>query len=746
MARENNYLLGNGERLAQPVEVRGGGGDKNPPYLFPKALARIQDRLASVRARLHALPGDACPNGEAIAVITMHPRYISKSDFPADLLSAVGLRPVGSRPRTVTPERWGVKKHPVEAVTEDIFVAGPLSAFDAWAAKLPSWTMNTSGAEHLSHIEDLAPVDAKSKLKSIPTDRDRVLLEVVLHNGGDARIVRSFLDYARKHSAEPLEDRKRDVKGLTFVPVRVDPARAEELARFSFVRVARGMPSLRPFRPTILRVASGFDVQLPTAGPMDGTFRAVIFDGGIPARARGPLAPWVTLVEPADVGASVPGFEEHGLAVTTSFIFGPLSPGGSAPIPYCSLDHVRVLGEKDAAGTDLQYVDVLDRIEAHLKKHGQQYQFANISLGPRLPVEDDDVTAWTATLDQYFAHGQAVVTVAAGNDGELDPMAGLNRVQPPADGVNLLAVGAADSSGESWARATYSCVGPGRCPGLVKPDGVAFGGSDAEAFQVLGTTLRAMGVQGTSFAAPYALRSAAAVRVQLGKSLGALAIRALLIHRADGSKEYGKPEVGWGRFETDPVRLITCDDDESLVVFQGQLPVGEHLRAKIPTPQNPLQGMVTLTATLVIAPEVDPEHPSTYTRSGLEVAFRPHAGKQRLYKDGSQSKHPKTTSFFTPTNMYGASEWLVREDGHKWEPCLRNHRSFRAASLKDPAFDIYYHHRAGGAKQLDPKPIDYALVVSLKAPKVADLYDRVVRAYANILVPIKPQIRIQIRR
>lgn len=48
-------------------------------------------------------------------------------------------------------------------------------------------------------------------------------------------------------------------------------------------------------------------------------------------------------------------------------------------------------------------------------------------------------------------------------------------------------------------------------------------------------------------------------------------------------------------------------------------------------------------------------------------------------------------------------------------------------------------------KVADPQPIPYALVVSLKAPKVPDLYNRVVRGYANILIPIQPRFRIQVR-
>jgi hypothetical protein len=360
-------------------------------------------------------------------------------------------------------------------------------------------------------------------------------------------------------------------------------------------------------------------------------------------------------------------------------------------------------------------------------------------------VDDDEVTLWTAALDKRFAHGKCVATVAAGNDGELDEATGLNRVQPPADGVNVLSVGAADRRGGGWQRAAYSCVGPGRSPGIVKPDGLAFGGSAHEPFGVLTPHLRGGQIHGTSFAAPFALRSAASIGAQLGTRLGPLAIRALLIHRAHTEEHHELKHVGWGRFEADPLQLVTCDDDETVVVFQGELPVGEHLRAPIPISNVTLKGEVLLAASLVIAPDVDPEHPGTYTRSGLEVAFRPHSGKFTKPKDGrKRSKHAKTRSFFSPVNLYG-SESVLRDDGHKWEPCLHHEERLRSSSLADPCFDIYYHHRESGMKVVDPQPIPYAFVVSLKAPKVKDLYNRVVRAYAQQLVPLRPQTRIQIR-
>src|SRR5690606_1099054 len=102
------------------------------------------------------------------------------------------------------------------------------------------------------------------------------------------------------------------------------------------------------------------------------------------------------------------------------------------------------------------------------------YEFATLSIGPVEIVGDDKVTAWTTMLDDHFQQGQMLGTIAVGNAGEDPPP--FNRVQVPSDCVNALAIGAADSVAPGWARAPYSCVGPGRAPGLVKPDVVQFGG------------------------------------------------------------------------------------------------------------------------------------------------------------------------------------------------------------------------------------------------------------------------------
>lgn len=746
VSRTNNFLLGNGERLTSRVHVPAGGGDKNPPYSFGRAQRRLSTKLREAVVALDAIPSDAAPKDEVVAVVTMHPRYISKSDFPQELLSAVGLRPIGSRSQTITPESWGIKNHPKTAVTEQLFVAGKRSTFRKWAGDLQRWTPNTRGAQQISQFEDVAAFASKDKLRSIPPEHGRRgVLEIVLHNAGDREIVDAFVEYARRHNARPITDHRRDVKGLTFIPVEADFQRAEELARFSFVRVARPLPSLR-LRPTLMRSVTPGAVKLPSSGPIDRSFRAVVFDGGMPDPAVTALNRWVNYVEPAGIGPAVPSLQDHGLAVTAAFLFGPVSPSGDLAVPPCAVDHVRVIDAHTTPGPDLEYVEVLDRIVGYLDSHPDHYQFMNISLGPNIPVSDDEITAWTASLDDRLAGGRAVATFAVGNDGERDAAAGLNRLQPPADAVNGLAVGAADATGARWTRPGYSCVGPGRSPGYVKPDGVAFGGSDGEPFITLGAQdgLVRIGSQGTSLASPYALRSAVAVRAQLGAPLSPLAIRSLLIHRADPGA-HSRREVGWGRFESDPDRLITCEDDEALVVYQGTLPVGEHLRAAIPLPATGLRGMVHLTATLVIAPEIDPEYPGAYTRSGLEVAFRPNSKRYAKHEDGKRSAHPKTRSFFSAGNLCEDVETMLSDEAYKWEPCLRNSQQFRATTLHQPCFDIYYHHRQSATKATLPQPIPYAFVVSIRAPRIEDLYNRVVRSYANILVPLRPRLRIPVR-
>ena len=745
MARQNNFLLGFGEKLTGRVEVPAGGGPKNAPYTFARAVRRVTERLDATNLFFSSLEPEVAPNDEVVASITLHPRYVSKSDYPRDLLAAQGLRTIGSRSKLVTPEAWGVTKHPEAAYSEELFVAGKRSDFTAWRARLPQISERTSWADELQQVEDLAPFEASDMLKGFGDDLDRTgLLEVVLHNSGRHEIVEQFLIYVSSLGMEAEVRYRRDIRGLTFVPVRTDFRRAEQLARFTFLRAVRPMPTIRPLVPGITRSSVGPPQPLPKQDAIDPTVTSVIFDGGLDATAAPALSRWVRYVEPIGIGNAVPDLTAHGLGVTSAFLFGSIDSGAGIPTPICNVDHVRVLDEQTGGKGEYMYLDALDRIVTHLHNN-PHYEFANFSVGPSLAADDNDITEWTAALDEFLVSGRTLATVAVGNTGDVASASSDNRIQPPSDGVNVLAVGACNSQGVTWTRAPYSSIGPGRSPGYVKPDGLSFGGVLSEPFIMLGPSLGLVQDAGTSFASPNTMRAAAAVKAHAGAALSPLAIRALLIHRAnDGGMD--RRSVGWGRFEPDLLNLVTCDDDESLTVYQGTLPVGMHLRANIPMPDQALQGKVTLTATLLIAPEVAPDPPSTYTRSGVEVAFRPHADVFNTYPDGSVSTHPKSRSFFSATNLYGSVEAQARASHYKWEPCVKHSETMLASSLRDPCFDIYYHHRESGHASALPQPVPYGLVVSIKAPRVPDLYNKTVRAYANILVPLRPQVQITVRR
>lgn len=745
MARENNFLLGYGERLTTNVDVKTTRGPKNPPYGFLAARRHISDGLKSAVVSFEQLPDTACPDDLVTAVVTMHPRYISKSDFPTELLDEVGLKPVGGRSKRIKPRQWGIKKPPEDALTDEILVMGTRNDFSSWARSIPKWNETHRGSGHLTHIEELSAFMANAKIQKLPDESKEVLLEVVLHDCTEG-IIDYFDTYAKTCDAQLVKKHLKFIKGLAFVPVHTTSNKINQLADFSFIRVVRAMPTMRPLQPALLRKNKFFPVTLPQQAGINPKIRVAIFDGGIPPNS--PVAPWVRVVEPGNLGPPLPEYQQHGLAVTSAFLFGPLEPGQQALRPLCHVDHIRVLDNATGKNGDYEYYDVLDRILEKLDDKKTVYDFVNISLGPDIPVDDDEVTRWTASLDQRFAGGKSLTTIAAGNSGHLDSTSGLNRIQPPSDAVNVLSVGACNNLDlTNWAPADYSCRGPGRCPGIVKPDGVIFGGSSAQPFMALtpGVKPLAVEIQGTSFASPYALRSALSIPVQLGSVFNPLAIHALLVHRADQGP-YDLSEVGWGRFENDYDRLITCDDDEALVIFQGKMPVGDYLRAPVPLPEGELKGMINITATLVISPEVDPSFPNAYTRAGLDIVFRPNSKRFKPGPDGKIPQHPDTRSFFSHKNIFGVAEFELRGEGHKWEPCLKATRQFRSTSLKEPCFDIYYHHRSEGKKANKPKPIPYALVVSAQAPKISNFYDKVVRTYSNILVPIRPQTRIQVRK
>ena len=736
---KRNFLIGKGERLVTDVVGVRGGGPKHHPYTFSEAKTRLTPMLARVVHGIDQLPDAACPDDRAVATVMLNPEYTAKSYFPDSLLKTLGLEPVGSRPRRITPEKRSKERPPEESITTELFVMGPRSAFRAWHSGLPNWNADIPGTSKLNTIEQVAAPTVRDKIKGkLPKSGDAVF-EVVLHADtklGKTRIVPRFLDYLASLGVDQKLNHRFYAGGLCFVELDAPAELAEKIATFTPLRVLRQMPRLRMMRPTFRgpRVPMPA-IKLPFGEPIDPSIRAAIFDGGVPQDHS--LSIWAEPIDPAGVGGTLTDFQEHGVAVTSAFLFGHIDPAKPISRPYAPVDHYRVLDIMPGQNPH-ELFDVLERIDKVLVE--KEYDFINLSIGPKLPIEDDDVHAWTAVLDDRLSRGTTLATIAVGNDGEGDAAAGLNRIQVPSDCVNGLSVGACDSPETPWKRCTYSSVGPGRSPGLVKPDFVEFGGCLQRPFIVLSENgvLVLKATEGTSFSAPSVLRLATGVRAHFGASLHTLAIRALLIHTTEPC-EYACEDVGRGRIARSIQDIVLCDDDTIRVVYQGKVSPTGNIRAPIPVPYGTMPGKVSIIATLCYATEVDPHHPGNYTRAGLEAAFRPHDQKRKK----TTQVHANTKSFFGKTQK-GLMKDKLRRDAWKWENCLHGAVAFQGSSLRNPVFDIHYNARLEGRNFAPDKELAYALVVSVQAKNLSDLYDMIVRKYATLIEPLQPVVEIPI--
>lgn len=735
---QTNFLIGRGELLTHDIKGPPRNPGKSEVYTLEESQKRLFSQAVVTANLLDQLPSAACPHDFGVARIVLNPSYIARSFFPADLFRAVGLKSVGSRRVNICPDGWRRKGEPKDCSTTEIFVAGKRQAFRSFGEWMLNVEPESDEALDLRRIEQVGAFEPEQRLAAMDNADER-FYEVGIHllgNEGNSFIQRSFAEFAMENGVMVHQDLSFQAGTLWFVPVEGPQAAVRELSKFVFVRVVRPVPKMRGLLPNVRRSGPAIECSLPSLDPLSSEPRVAILDGGLPEVH--PVGRWVRSYRVLDpMAADDPGGPEHGLAATSAFLFGTIQPEDTASRPYSYVDHLRVLDN----GTNYEDPLVLYRTLGHVEEVllSRQYEFINLSVGPDVSVEDTEVHTWTSVIDDLLSDGQTFMTVAVGNNGGRDAVLRYDRVLVPADSVNAIAVGATNTVESDWRRAGYSAKGPGRSPGFIKPDLMAFGGSSKQYFHALvpGAQPELVPLQGTSFAAPAILRSAVGVRAVLGAELTPLAIKALLIHSAD-SNGHEAAEVGWGKIPDDLMAVIACPSGVARIVYQGELKPGKYLRAPLPLPDDGLSGMVTIKATFTFASATDPQDSASYTRAGLEVTFRPNNEK---IKAGKANAEPK--SFFKKKKF--ASEAELRSDSGKWETVLHDHARMRGSSLDSPAFDIHYNARENGASAGKAKNIRYALIITVEARKHPDLYADILKAYAQTLTPIQPQVSLPVR-
>lgn len=733
------YLIGKGELLASPIEPPPIRPTKVHPYTLQDAKLAVVPQIVSAAQDLMKLPAAACPNDIAVAKLDLHPAYIAKSFFPKALLRSVGLTSVGSHNVKLKPRRDLRKNPPPISETTRLLVAGTRRTFEAFPALALNLQADTNEALQFAEIENFSSMTAADRIKAPQKPSGRVF-EVGLHRVPGltaAQQRKMFVVYSNLCGFQVNEEFEFLIGGMLFLAVEGDAAGLQNLGQFSLIRVVRPMPPLRAFRPFARGKALSLAFSMPRGQPLSNEPSVAILDGGLPNQHV--LKPFVSRYLLSDASADdVPDYLDHGLGVTSAFLFGPLEAGVEAPRPYSYVDHHRVLDRNSEAEDPYELYRTLAHVEEILLSG--RYQFINLSLGPDLPADDDDVHAWTAVLDTHLSDGETLMTVAVGNNGERDVVTRLDRIQVPGDSVNALAIGAATSASSVWERAPYSGRGPGRSPGVRKPDALMFGGSPKEYFHVAAAGAKATlsAAMGTSFAAPFALRTAVGVRAVLGDAVHPLTIKALMLHAAEIGKTHDVLDVGWGRIPPDLDTLITCEDGVARILYQGNLVPGKLIRAPIPLPAWQLEGRVKLSATFCYASPVDVEDAAAYTKAGLVIRFRPHSGNTEGDND-----RVKTRSMFRSTTF--RTEQEQRADLGKWENVLHGSEGLLGGSLHEACFDIHYNARdSGGAANSSAERIRYALVVTVEARRHADLYDQILAAHAK-LEALQPKVSLPVR-
>lgn len=658
---------------------------------------------------------------------------------------AADLRQVGSRERKIAPRvRIGRQKDMGDVIAPELFVAGTRTAI-ARFAESPLGFLDTAAAQYdFRKIEEVR-VLGTDRIRLPDGAMGRLPLEVVLHaaatNDAGKGVLTAFERWLDQFDIHEGLRYRQQVGGLTFLGIRADVDVIEELALFTFLRVIRKMPKLALRDASLRKLSLGSSIAVPRDLPLPASqsVSVAVFDGGLPEDH--PFGNAVNAYDAPGVGSPWHDGLVHGTQVTSALLFGPLEEGVSPPTPFSTVDHWRVL---DDDVDDFELMETLDRVMDVLDQH--EYDFVNLSIGPDDALLDDDVHVWTSRLDEYSSTGRSLIVCAAGNNGELDKASGLSRVQPASDGVNILGVGASTCDSNVWERAGYSAIGPGRSPGLVKPDILAFGGCDSRPYFAIAESGRAEGVQGTSFAAPSVARMACGLKAMFGDQLSQFAIKALLIHHAE-PENHSQLEVGWGRLPTTLNSLTDCEDHSATVVYQGLLEPSRYRRFPLPFPDGGFMSRVEIRATFVTATTVDPEDSINYTRTGVGITFRPKTtGHPGFYEtpDGPRERSVHQSKSFFGSSLMFQTEQELRDDAHRWESVVKNKHRFNANSLDRPVFDIEHLAREHGQNAVRSDSVQYALVVTITEKTGTNLYDRIVSTFAGRLRPLQPRIDLRV--
>ena len=763
-------VLGRGAEYMAASKRLAGGGEKERFRTLPEAQTALLPQVAQVERAIRAVP-PAQRLDQVIVELRLDLSYLAKSYHPKTLLGESGLLMRGAG-------TWQQELHKPPRGTASSFASpiGTASSRSVFAsgteqnlAKLRALIRDPSSQAMENDIIGLQairlPENNDRLLVAAGQQSSRIACEIVLYSWDTDRraeaIKRITTLISRTAPGTASEVMiKEYTGGPTFIAAVIDQAAMAALAGLNFLRLARPLP-----RVALTRTAAGMAQEapaLPIGAPGVPTAWLTVFDGGVIPTPH--LAPYVQSVDDTTRPA-LPGLLEHGTGVVSAALYGHIAPDKALPPVRCGVVSRRIL--PDPRSSDIELYGVIDTLERVVPRLPRNQRIINLSFGPAGPI-DNLPSRFTYALDRMSYEYDVLFVTAVGNFGHI---AGLERIQSPADSVSNLAVGAYSLEPTTGQKipADYSCIGPGRDGCLRKPDTVAFGGSSAVPFYVLDTQAnRIVGTTGTSFASPSVAAVCASIAGRVDGLQSTQSTRALLLHATSQMGDVQR--WGWGRAPDTAEAALACTSTRVSVLYEGVLTPRKSWRLPFLVPPNFVAGgRANFSWTIVYCPDVD--HPSLgeYTLAGVEVQMRPHARKFKITLYDPANRKPLKTrtvhldedaaeidaltaagweiSEMPITTQKKETEQKLRQNQAKWDTVIRDMTGKDADNILDPALTISILGR-GEWDEADPSlSARFAAVLTVDAPKYnGDLYLDTMHAW-NKLKPltIRPDLDNRVR-
>lgn len=600
-----------------------------------------------------------------------------------------------------------------------------------------------------------------ASLQAVFREGGRGLLAMLLPSPGGTPAIEMLLTDASEPAR--IEDRRivRDEAERAVTPARVDRnvARHElilqRLADHPLVRriqfpilvqptEAQADAGPSPF-PTIQRVPDG---RYPRVG---------VIDTGI----EGPLRAWV--LDRHDFLAEADCDPGHGTLVAGVLVGGQAanSPQLAVESDGCDLVDVPLMPRAPFGSVYGQrgFEAFLEELEAALTEardiHG--VRVFNMSLNVVAPVDADTYSLYAARLDDIQDRLGILIVNSAGNLSGAEwrgPWPGKSnqvlaalatRTVPetifmPCESVRTIAVGALNPPGSNQiveAPTTYTRRGPGLRVG-VKPDVAHFGGT-GDASRPGITHLISCDPDGnkaqtcgTSFAAPLAAKTLAALDAATGERLAPRTLRAFLIHNSTVPAPLASPRLrdvarqfaGFGR-PSSAASMLETEDHAITMVFESRLTVGERkpaiLRfnfqwpaALVDAATRACRGLVKMT--LVYDAPINQAFGSEFVRVNLNAHLRQRQPVDR--KDGRPSYNDQISQAFLPrSSKLTIPERSLIEHGLKWWPTKRYEADFSAGVGNSAEWRLEVESVVRAEATFPAEGIPFSLVLTIEDDK-----------------------------